>query len=262
MKKVLFCYLDVLGFKNKLETKSEEQQSQILNSLFGCISFSIPQTLMFQADSNQGLIDLESINTNSILISDSLIVWTNDCNCKSIIEFTYRIQRLIRNAFIAGFPLRGTIEYGSIYHEERNIPTKTSYNHFNLIGGNALMNAYKSEQEFQWAGCIITQNCTKQILSILDINDQSLIFKNKVLIKYDAPKKNGETENLYVINWVDFILADYCRKNKITELFMQYCKPESLHLAKPKIDNTQKFLNYIVKNNWGNKIIGVQGKRQ
>ncbi|HRP33948.1 MAG TPA: hypothetical protein PKV73_18750, partial [Agriterribacter sp.] len=177
---------------------------------------------------------------------------------KSIIEFIFRIQRLLKNTFMLGFPLRGMIEYGSIYHQELKFPTKTSYNHFDLIGGNALMNAYKGEQEFQWSGCTLSKNCTEKIFSTLTINEQSHVFKNEVLINYEVPKKNGETEKLYAFNWIDFIVADYWRKNKITELFMQYCNSKSLEVAKPKIDNTLIFLTHIIENCWENQIIGVR----
>jgi hypothetical protein len=260
MKKVLFCYLDVLGFKNKLKNKSDDEQVKILNSLFGCISFSIPESLSFQAESNRGVIDLETINTNSILISDSLIVWTNDCEGKSMIEFIYRIQRILRNTFLAGFPLRGTIEYGSIYHEERRIPTQISYNHFELLGGDALMRAYEGEREFQWMGCTISKDCVHHISNIHKLDEQSPL-SNGVIIEYAAPKKGAESESFYVINWVDIVVAAWHQRNLIKDLFMQNCLAESFPLVEQKIYNTQKFIQHIVENKLVHQPIGVREKR-
>ena len=108
----------------------------------------MPNSFIAQAESKQDLINLDSISSNSILFSDTILIWTVNTDYKSLLEFIYRIQRLLRNAFMGGFPLRGTIEFDAIYHKPHIIHTKSSYNHYDLIVGPALMNAYKMEHEF------------------------------------------------------------------------------------------------------------------
>ena len=68
MKKVFCCYLDVLGFKQKLSSKSDSEQADIIKSLFSYLAFSIPGNLIRQSGDNidKEEIDLETINTNSI----------------------------------------------------------------------------------------------------------------------------------------------------------------------------------------------------
>lgn len=260
MKKTFFCYLDVLGFKEKLKDKSDSEQVDILNSLFGYISFSIPGNSTNQQDQAKSLINLDSINTSSILISDSILLWTNDCEYKNTIEFIYRIQRLIKNAFMGGFPLRGTIEYGSLYHIEKSIPTKTSYNHFDVIGGSALMDAFIEEQKLEWLGCTLSKTCLAEIKRIVKDYDQSddsysnELFKNKILVEYEVPKKSGVVEKYFTINWVDFIVTGYYKKQEIKDIFLKYTDLSNLAWpVKIKIDNTNENLKYIIENNWGNQ---------
>lgn len=259
MKKVFFCYLDVLGFKEKLKEKSDDEQVAILQALFGCISFSIPESFLKQTEPNKSLINLEAINTNFILISDSLLVWTNANDFKNISEFLYRIQRLVRNTLVAGFPLRGTIEYGSIFHQETKIPTIGSYNHFDLIGGSALMGAYKEEQNYNWMGCTLSKNCVAELKNIVqDKTELEEIFKPNILIEYEAPKKTNEFEKLFTINWVDSMLVNFYQKNEIINLFMKYINPVNIHAGQTKLDNTNQYLKYVAEKGWANQFIGVR----
>ena len=254
MKKVFFCYLDVLGFKNALKDKSDTDQVRIINSLFGYTVYSVPNFIE-QPDTTKSIIDLESSNINSILISDSILLWTNDCDYDSLLQFIYKVQGLIQAAFMGGFPLRGTIEYGGIYHQEKLIPTKHSYNHFDLIGGSALINAYQQEQNFEWMGCVISSNCMDKIRQLIieheGISDFKIanIFKKNTLIEYEAPKKSGKLESYFTINWVNLIVRGIYLKSGILDIFIMHNKTQGIPWeVKRKIDNTTHYVKYIVDN--------------
>ncbi|HMT96888.1 MAG TPA: hypothetical protein PKC62_09390 [Ferruginibacter sp.] len=257
MKKVFCCYLDVLGFKQKLLSKSDSEQADIIKSLFSYLVSSIPENLIRQFSDNidKAEIDLESINTNSILISDSIILWTESCEYQNVIEFIHRVQRLMRNCFVGGFPLRGTISYGSLFHNEKNIASKT-YNHFDLIVGPALMNAYKAEINFEWMGCTLDSECFEQITKIITQNNNSLnfeidnLFKENIIVKYMPPRKCGDVETLYTINWVDLIIQGLYNKREIQNQFMKNINSTKLTWQdKRKIDNTNSYISFIIQQN-------------
>lgn len=255
MKKVFCCYLDVLGFKQKLLSKSDSEQADIIKSLFSYLVISIPENLIRQSGDNidREEIDLETINTNSILISDSIILWTENCEYQNVIEFIHRVQRLMRNCFVGGFPLRGTISYGSLFHNEKNIASKT-YNHYDLIVGPALMNAYKTEINFEWMGCTLDSECFEEITKIITQNNNSLnfeadnLFKENILVKYTPPKKSGDVETLYTINWVDLIIQGLYNKSEIQNQFMKNINSTKLAWQdKRKIDNTNSYISFIIQ---------------
>lgn len=268
MKNVFCCYLDVLGFKQKLISKSDIEQTDIIKSLFSYVVFSIPGNLILPSGDNidKHEIDLESINTNSILISDSIIVWTDNCEYQNVIEFIYRIQRLVRNCFVGGFPLRGTISYGSLFHNEKNISSKT-YNHYDLIVGPALMNSYKTETNFEWMGCTLDNECFRELTKIIAQNNNSFnfeadnLFKENILVKYIAPKKSGEVEELYTINWVDLIIQSLYIKSEIQNQFINNLNYEKLAWQdKRKIDNTNSYISYIIQENLVCNLIGAKSR--
>ena len=243
--------------------KSDIEQIEIIQTLFSYISFSMPNSFIAQAESKQDLINLDSISSNSILFSDTILIWTVNTDYKSLLEFIYRIQRLLRNAFMGGFPLRGTIEFDAIYHKPHIIHTKSSYNHYDLIVGPALMNAYKMEQNFEWMGCTLSNVCVAEIQKVIVQNgfsnvEDNEIFKNNILIKYEPPKKVGDVEELFVINWVDFIVRGIFKNNQIESLFIKDIKhPLMSWSEKRKIDNTNNFINYVSENGFSNIPIGT-----
>ena len=208
-----------------------------------------------QLDKSKSVIDLKKTNSNSILFSDSILIWTNNSDYENLVEFIYKIQGVVQNTLMGGFPLRGTIEYGPLYHNPRQILTENSYNYFNSIGGSALMNAYREEQNFDWMGCTTSRNCSQKIKEILNAHDQGSdfknndIFKTNVLVEYEAPKKIGDVINLYTINWVNPVIKGMFVKNEISSLFLKHCINVAVpREVKRKIDNTNKYIKYIIDN--------------
>ena len=266
MKKVFCCYLDVLGFKQKLLSKSEIEQTEIIHSLYPLIILSNPKSLISETNKNikRKNIDLSSINTNSILVSDSIILWTKNCEYENVIEFIYRIQSLLRNTFIKGFPLRGAISYGGLFHQEKKLDTFTSYNHFNLIVGNALVSAYENEKKFEWMGCTFNSECFEELKKIISLNNPfasfktNKIFKENIVVPYEPSQKTGIVETLYTINWLDLIVIDYHKKNRIIDFFMGHSNYANLTPeVRKKIDNTNKYINFIVENKFVHKPFGM-----
>ena len=118
------------------------------------------------------------------------------------------------------------------------------------------MNAYKAEINFEWMGCTLDSECFEQITKIITQNNNSLnfeidnLFKENIIVKYMPPRKCGDVETLYTINWVDLIIQGLYNKREIQNQFMKNINSTKLTWQdKRKIDNTNSYISFIIQQN-------------
>ena len=134
MEPHLLAFIDILGFSNFV--KDNQKTPDIVKTL---LMNYISMTKSFTVTSGKGIDGLQlSIFSDNIAISAP---YTNDTkniatklNFFDLINF---IQSTSVTLYNTALPIRGSVVYGNLYHDEKN----------NVICGEALIDAYNLERE-------------------------------------------------------------------------------------------------------------------
>ena len=231
---VYVAFLDILGFKDLVERNTHEELENIYSQFFNSVK---ENGELFEALSKI-LKGQKGFNTTvqSIIISDSIVLWTKDDDINNFNMLVLAVRLLIMKSFGIGIPLRGAITRG---------PLSVSIENSIQIFGKSLTNAYTTESHMEISGCVIEDECMEYVLGICDGNE---IFNNitnsNCIIQYLMPKKYGEVKNHYMINWVSPAPGSY-----ILESFSKHNKSINNWAVHNKIKNTSDFIDYIKMNN-------------
>jgi hypothetical protein len=252
MDKKFVCFLDILGFKDIVNKNSHEDVVNLFNKFKSILIFSLPDS-MNELEENFVQPDYENIKTNSIVLSDSILIWTKDDSINSFYDLLQKVSRVLKGAFYEGFPLRGSIAHESFSFEKTNLPTN-SHNEYQMLVGKALVRAYESEKIFEWSGCVIDESCKQALESEVANNQKNCIqslstflTEEKILIEYQAPKKSGSIEKIFTVNWVDTVVISIKNKNEIESKFECYNKTINDWDVNRKIENTKAYIDFIIK---------------
>ena len=223
------AFLDILGFKNKIETtpldKLSGEYEQVIAQARAFLGCSIPQ------GSHPSLFQSRAANVpwcTQYVFSDSIILISKgdtEANCLELLIYTWRLCQFF---LCAGMPLRGGISYHEMYSNPES----------GLFLGKALTSAYKIEAEQDWIGVSIDDTITKRYQALLKRVEEptdplSLIFK-----RYPVPMKNRRSREMYTVNW---------RYNLIVESGTRSLFPESADRdAQQKIDNTLAYAKSVI----------------
>ncbi|NVO10542.1 MAG: hypothetical protein HXX16_11315 [Bacteroidales bacterium] len=248
--------LDILGFK-ELALRNNHQELIKIYDLFDKV-VKRGLTLFkesFQNDEFKPRVD--SIKINSLTISDSLILWTENTKFHHFINLVVTIRAILSEAMRCGIPLRGTIVVGPISVREEKLNSNTENIKLTCFG-KSIVDAYTLSEKQNWSGCIITKECIERYqMSFEELklrpskytNDQidkslslSSLENKKLLRKYLVPLKDGKLAEEYVINWVNE-LNPKMEELSIRNSFVKYNKSVDDWRVEMKIRNTIAFAN-------------------
>jgi len=137
------AFLDILGYKSFISRNEPEDAAKIikeviyktLSTLIQDISKALPQNS--ENDIGVGYV---LANWEALIVSDSIIAWiplTEDLSilskCSAWSAFIVCINRIQRDLFMGGLPVRGAISYGKLAADAEN----------SLIVGKPLIEAYE-----------------------------------------------------------------------------------------------------------------------
>lgn len=244
-------FLDILGFSDLIENNSSDEVEKIFkNNFVETASMSIHMASMYfgiQYNGNMVLDgnifkDLIQDVFNIHIMSDSIIVWTNDLSEKSLCELCGFASVYVSMAFILGVPLRGGISKGAVSFINTNI---NNINQSCLVG-KGIINAYKIEKKQKWMGVTVDSDCFECVnqhrLNLI------LSIHNSFIKKYNVPLKDGCTSSEYVIDWtlVDrgIIKNDF---DFFKESFSRFNKSIDRDDVVKKIENTFCFYQEMIK---------------
>jgi hypothetical protein len=204
---VFFAYLDILGFKNLVLNNENEYLSNLYTEIIDKIvlkGITIGKSKYVGDDPKFAVI-------NSLVVSDSIMLWTNHSNIWGLLEITEATRHILSGAIESGIPLRGIITKGPIIFQKKEEKNNNFDNGRITLAGKALVRAYTEEETFDWSGCVISDECveiweTGVIKYYLDD-----ARKNNVYVKYPVPVKFKDSKgNIHiekkvktVFNWVN-----------------------------------------------------------
>jgi hypothetical protein len=253
MNEKYVLFLDILGFKDLIENNSHEEIEKIykhqviesygpaihMSSLFSGQNIQVE----FRIDGNI-LKDTVQNTLNLHIMSDSILIWTNDASLDSLMKLFAFASVYINLTFTMGVPLRGAISKGYI----SEIITPMNNNIQSCFVGTGIVKAYQLEGKQDWMGCIIDDECIKDIPKDVLVHIQA--EKNSYITKYMVPfKVNGviEPKEAYVVNWA--ISPSSTIDNSIeffNSKFNQFKKDINNIRVKNKINNTYKFYTEMI----------------
>lgn len=199
--------LDILGFKDIIEKNTHEEAIHYFETFRIHLQGGIANWKSATGEYGEPIFDVKTTDISSLIISDTVIFWTNDDSIKSFFNITRAIQELLRfNHNLPKRYLRGGITYGDFYYHNNGIIKSNSgalLKH-DLMFGKALVAADRYEKNLEMIGCVIDDEAINHARSInpnsFEVSWQQLNKENKILF-YPVPFKQDIRE-CWTINWV------------------------------------------------------------
>ena len=275
-KKVFVAFLDILGFKTYI-LKNIDDLEKVKNyvsnlfSLGSMISTAYVSTARYNQKNQSGhkleptkiiqkpdgsnafTPNLDVSNINSILMFDSIVLWTNNNNEDDLIDLISVVRFMLNSQFSMGFPLRGAISYGEFYFNQPHIPSASTIIHSNLVSP-AQIYAMTLEKSQQWSGCVLDQHTVERCKELnVDIDKNKLISA----VRYLVPMKK-EKQDLYALIWqgqvIEYVggehpvnMQEYVRKSFLQNTDLAITPEKTIQDINEKIKNTSDFVNFSIK---------------
>jgi len=247
--KKYIAFLDILGFKDLIENNKLDDIEKLYDTLQKSVLYSFAISNPEHKLINKGKVDLPSIketNLNSLVISDSIIIWTDDDSQGSFFELILAVKYFMYFSMQSGFPLRGGISSGELVVKNGRHEKSPKFNSYTTLLGLSLTRAYILESKSEWSGCIIDEKCVEHFTNKLksyDSNTANLEFFEEmdIIRSYKVPMKSGPIKKYYTINWTHFN-GPRLTASQVRRAFRTHNKSISDWSVENKIANTLKFL--------------------
>lgn len=224
---VFTAFLDLLGFKELVLNNTHQQLNEIFNE-------SISRTIDFIGKTSREIHQQFSLEEEIfiLMISDSIVIWTNDVSEKSFLGIINATTYLTALCMNRGTPLRGAISLG-------NISVVKSGESMNVFG-DSIVNAYELEKKQDWSGVIVDDKCLN-LGNISESKELKELLERQMLVQYNVPMKSGPIRTYHVCNWTTMFHNHGINSEYIEKSFARHNKKIDNWAVKTKIENTIKF---------------------
>jgi hypothetical protein len=250
------AFLDVLGFKALVENNSHEELSQIYDkALLGGVSFGLSNRQYASINGRDGRVltnDITVVPVNSLIVSDSIIIWTEDDSRQSFQDIVSVVRGVMAHSCFEGLPLRGAISVGPVSWFESRLGT-AMHNIQSSVFGIGLTRAYQLEKNQEWAGCVVAHESISRFLEKTEL-DSSIKLVEELgrelgILEYWAPFKDHCTK-MVVVDWVNHPEVQ-ARSLAVKKSFFQHAKVYRQNGIvdcsgiKHKLRNTLRFVRHV-----------------
>jgi hypothetical protein len=250
------AFLDVLGFKALVENNPHEKLLQIYNNaLLGGITLGLSNRKYMMVQDHDGesfTSDTTAVPVNSLVVSDSVIIWSSDDSSRSFGDVVSVVRGAMAHCHFNGLPLRGGISLGPVSWLDSKLGSAT-HNVQSSVFGVGLTRAYQLEKDQEWAGCVVAGEAVDRFKERIISGDSAKPIPDHVirlgLREYWVPFKDRCSKHV-VVDWVNHpevgIYSDnagnaFIQHGKIT-------KEEDYEAIRRKVDNTLTFVRYVNPN--------------
>jgi len=243
------AFLDILGFKDLIENNQLDDVIKLYDKFEPSLLYSMAFTnLEWRSKNlkNSDLPGLDNMPLNSLMISDSILIWTDSDSGKDFIQLLNTVKYHFQLALSYGVPLRGAITFGELaiksgVHEKSN-----KMNGFSTILGKPLTKAYILENQAEWSGCIVDQDCIDYYNDYVGDDelpaDTEFLEQMTMLKRYKVPMKSGELKEYYTVNWTTFG-NKRVERDSIRKSFSKHSKRVNNWAVETKILNTLRYFD-------------------
>ena len=236
-------FLDILGYKELILNNSTSDIKLLYSQ---AIDYAKPKIIDFWK--GQELNDSE---IEMSIISDSIILWTNNENFQSLGKILISTSNLLTAFMIAGLPLRGAIVKGELDSLNKTLGSSSDIK-TPIFFGKGLTNAYSLEGQQNWSGCIVDETCLENLENKVSEGNENVglgnYLRDKIISKYKVPMKGGEMKDYFVLNWVNNLRHIHNHQNimKIDEQFAMHNKSTNDWKTNAKIVNTKEYYDWEI----------------
>jgi hypothetical protein len=232
-RKRFVTFYDILGFGDLVKNKNIDSVTNLYRELIET-NISNLQDKEFKNEK----LNLKTLHY--FIISDSILIYTDDDTYPSFRKLVYISLQLFSMALYKGFPLRGVITRGEVsFINARNNDRSVNVN---VILGEPIVRAYRLEKEYEWAGCVIDPGCVEELDKFMD--GSCPLLTGHAVVHYMAPKKSGEVKSVPVLNWARKELPGGSAEAALEKIFKMHGKRTNDWSVKTKIDNTASFYRW------------------
>jgi len=240
MKNVYLAYFDFMGFKEFIQNNDDESLMRRMGHIFRDIEICLGQGKYQEPRNGVIVADVSSSKLNCLNISDTVIVWTNDCELSSLKELINVAYEFNWREIGYNFPLRGAILKGKLREiNGRQANSEGGSYAVQCVYGKGIVDAHLKTESQNWAGTVIDQSIIDDLTKFDHID-----FISEMAIKYLVPYKKGSSEE-YVFKIKKTPLNDTALTNilkDIDRVFAMDNKSIEEDSVKLKIENTKKFI--------------------
>lgn len=258
IKTIPNCYVavfDILGFSNLVRNSSHVDLVSFYKGFTENVINSVAKYQFKKETTSSGTTfnqDLSRTLVNSLVISDSVVLWTDNDNVNCFYDILLTSWHMLAFGIFTASPLRGVITHGSISLIDARISSNADNRHSTFFG-KTIVEAYQLEKTQDWSGGIITDVCIAQYEKVFnnempnssDPNRFSralsiiALEKRGYIVKYVVPMKNNTQSSMYAINWPR-LYNPKLEERTIRSSFTRNIK-ELDECSKTKMENTVAF---------------------
>ena len=256
---VFFAFLDILGFKEiVLNTDHAKLEVLYLDTLPVNIDGALAGgrfRILDQNGKKSQVPDTQRASVNSLLVSDSIMMWTEDDSMGAFINVVAAVRHIMAYSLFCGMPLRGAISIGPLTMFVGRTPSpKLIFQH--TLVGKPIVETAVAEKQKQWSGCMITQpaiDCyVNHYASRTNVSSNlatlEFVIEKKFILRYPVAMqiKGGKVieEEHYVVDWVSGSKAPVWTSSVI-KAFSMHGKSVDDPTIKAKMENTIKFVRHV-----------------
>jgi hypothetical protein len=163
MNKGFVGFFDILGYRNIIENNQLDYVATLIDKEIATLG---ERTRDFLTGRVPGVTPQQNHyldSLHSIVVSDSIIIFfpysDTDCNDQWKLPWLLiYVFQLLKRAFDAGLPLRGSVSFGEYYHQQ------------NTFAGLPIVSSYELSESLNFSGCAFTDEAVKIILKTVEIS--------------------------------------------------------------------------------------------
>ena len=240
MKITYLAYFDFMGFKEFINNNDDETLMRRMGHIFRDIETSIGLGKYQEPRNGVLLADLSKSKLNCLNISDTVIIWTNDCSSESLMELIKVAYHFNWTENGYNFPVRGSVIKGKIREVTgKNINSEGGSYSVQCVYGKAMIDAHIKAENQNWAGTVLDES----VVIDLQSTEKGEQLLNEVSLKYKVPYKTGELEE-YVLKLKKGKLNEIALNNVLSDIDRIFAMDNKgiNDNVKEKISNTKQFL--------------------
>lgn len=252
------AFLDILGFSEIVNNNSQEEMAYLMSILVRDIQMGLTSEDVGRTKTklySYGFApDLTEVSTNSILLSDTLVFWSNNDSVESFYALVKLVYVLMNTeAYYFHIALRGAITFGELGFLGMQLDLPLAELNLSSVYGKAIVEAYQYEKNQEWMGCIVTQKAIDSFMSQKPNDALKADVFTKYLIEYEVPFKAPGgiiREKNHVIKWARTWDADRFAED-IKKCFIEHQKLDKIpsnSSVQAKFNNTIEFTKYVEQN--------------
>jgi hypothetical protein len=255
MEQRFVAFLDVLGFSDFVRHSDHEDVLSVYQNLLLMVAHMTVTGGKYRHiddGTHKGIMaDLEQARANLLIVSDSIVVYSNAAGMKDFINVLLVTYKMLSLGFFVGLPLRGAMTTGPLSVIQHRGPPPAEVVTQSLVG-RCLVDAFALEHPQQWSGALVSdeaidvyRHLVDEHRDVPDLATIDYLVDTHLLARYAVPwetRDGAVTREAWTIAWP---WAEPTRPsdNVVRNAFGQHNKNATL--ATRKIENTLRYLNEI-----------------